>query len=195
VKSAHETLSWSRVDSHDTLVTSTVVLQVTVVQTLSDIGRLLLDGNQDVAGLVVETMTSNQKVPSSIPCAVTFLLEQKSRDLPLLGRGVSDLLDGVTNDLLVVDSSGGGDLTEDYTQGNPRKAEQEKARSAARGHIEYVQWIAGETARLTHDHTGLGSGLTGDLGVGVLSQTSIENGVRDLVTDLVGVTLTATNSN
>lgn len=123
------------------------------------------------------------------------MLELKSRDLPLLGRGVSDLLDGVTNDLLVVDSGGGGDLTEDYTQGNPHRAEQAKTRSAARRYLTHMQWIAAETARLTHDHTGLGSGLTGDLGVGVLSQTSIEDGVRDLVTDLVGVTLTATNSN
>jgi hypothetical protein len=72
VKSDRQTSSWSHVDSHDTLVTSTVVLQVTVVQTLGDIGRLLLDGNQDVAGLVVETMASNQKVPSSIPCAMDF---------------------------------------------------------------------------------------------------------------------------
>ena len=36
-----------------------------------------------------------------------------------------------------------------------------------------------------HDHTGLGGGLTGDLGVGVLGQPSVEDGIRDLVTDLV----------
>lgn len=58
-----------------------------MVETLSNVGRLLLNGNQDVTGLVVET---------------------------LLGRVVTDLLDGVSNDLLVVDLRPGGDLTEDH---------------------------------------------------------------------------------
>jgi len=69
------------------LVTSSVVLEVTVVETLSDIGRLLLNSDENVAGLVIET---------------------------LLGRIVSDTLDGVTDNLLVVDVSLGGDLTEDH---------------------------------------------------------------------------------
>jgi hypothetical protein len=95
-----ETYLIGGITEHDTLVTGTVVLQVTVVQTLGDIGGLLLDGNQDVTGLVVET---------------------------LLGVIVTNLLDGVSDNGLEVDSGLGGDFTED------------------------------------HDHTGLGSGLTGDL--------------------------------
>lgn len=108
---------------HDALVTSTELLKgLLVVKTLSDIGRLLLNGNEDVASLVVET---------------------------LVGRVVADVLDGLADDLLVVEVGLGGDLTED------------------------------------HDHTGLGGGLAGDLGEGVLLQAGIENGVRDLIADLV----------
>lgn len=117
-----ETYLISGITEHDTLVTGTVVLQVTVVQTLGDIGRLLLDSDQDVTGLVVET---------------------------LLRVIVTDLLDGVSDNGLEVNSGLGGDFTED------------------------------------HDHTSLGGGLTGDLGVGVLGQTSVKDGIRDLVTDLV----------
>lgn len=115
------------VTEHDTLVTSTDLLEGTVVKTLSNVGRLLLNGNQDVTGLVVET---------------------------LVGRVVTDLLDGVSDNLLVVDLSPGGDLTED------------------------------------HDHTGLSGGLASDLGERVLSETGVEDGIRDLVTDLVGMALT-----
>lgn len=71
------------------LVTSSVVLEITVVETLSDIGRLLLNSDENVASLVVES---------------------------LLGRVVSDTLDGVTDDLLVVNVSLGGDLTKDHDQ-------------------------------------------------------------------------------
>ena len=56
------------------------------METLSDVGRLLLNGNEDVAGLVVEA---------------------------LVGRVVPDLLDGVTDDGLEVDVGTGGDFTED----------------------------------------------------------------------------------
>lgn len=115
-----------KLHSHDTLVTGTVVLEVTVVKTLGNVGGLLLDGNKDVTGLVVET---------------------------LVRVVVANLLDGVTDNLLEVDVGLGGDLTKD------------------------------------HDHTGLGGGLTGDLGVGVLGETGIEDGIGDLVTDLVWVAL------
>ena len=71
------------------LVTGSVVLEITVVETLSDIGRLLLNSYENVASLVVES---------------------------LLGRVVTDTLDGVTDDLLVVDVSLGGDLTENHDQ-------------------------------------------------------------------------------
>jgi hypothetical protein len=114
------------VTEHDTLVTGTVVLKVSVVETLSNVGRLLLNGNQDVAGLVVET---------------------------LVRVVVTNLLDSGADNVLVVDVGLGGDLTED------------------------------------HDHTGLGSGLDSNLGVGVLSQAGVKDSIRDLVTDLVGVSL------
>lgn len=76
------------ISEHDTLVTSTELLKgLLVVETLSNIGRLLLNGDQDVAGLVVEA----------------------------LGRViVANLLDGTTNDSLVVESGLGGDLTKDH---------------------------------------------------------------------------------
>lgn len=57
-----------------------------MIQTLSDIGRLLFNGNEDIASLVVES---------------------------LFGRVVSNLLDGVSDNLLVVDVGFRGDFTED----------------------------------------------------------------------------------
>lgn len=108
------------VSEHDSLVSSSELLKgLIVVKTLGNVGGLLLNGDQDVAGLVVESLS---------------------------GVIVSDVLDGTTDDLLVVEAGLGGDLSED------------------------------------HDHTSLGGGLTSDLGEGVLSQTGVENGVRDLVT-------------
>lgn len=112
---------------HDTLVTSTELLEsLLVVETLSNIGRLLLNGDENVAGLVVEAL---------------------ARVI------VANVLDGLTDDLLVVESSLGGDLTED------------------------------------HDHTSLGGSLASDLGERVLPEAGVENGIGDLVSDLVGVTL------
>src|SRR5699024_7414098 len=62
---------------HDTLVTGTKLLKSRlIVETLSNIGRLLLDSDQDIAGLVVEA---------------------------LLGVIITDVLDGATNDFLVVE--------------------------------------------------------------------------------------------
>jgi hypothetical protein len=76
------------VSEHDTLVTGTKLLEsLLIVKTLSNIGALLLNGNEDVASLVVEA---------------------------LLGRVVANVLDGVTDDLLVVDLGLGGDLAEDH---------------------------------------------------------------------------------
>ena len=115
------------VAEHDTLVTSAELLEsLLVVQTLGDIRALLLNGAKHVASLVVEA---------------------------LVGRVVTNVLDGIADDLLVVDLGLGGDLTED------------------------------------HDHAGLGRGLASDLGEGVLLQAGIEDSVRDLVSDLVGVAL------
>ena len=76
------------ISEHDTLVTSTELLEsLLVVETLSNVGRLLLNSNEDVACLVVEA---------------------------LLGGVVTDVLDGTTNDLLVVEVGLGGNLTEDH---------------------------------------------------------------------------------
>ena len=112
---------------HDALVTGTEVLEALVkMETLGDIGGLLLDSDEKVEGLVVEA----------------------------LGRVIiANALDGLTDHLLVVNLGLGGDLAKD------------------------------------HDHAGLGGGLAGDLGEGVLGQAGIENGVGDLISDLVGVAL------
>jgi hypothetical protein len=76
------------ITEHDSLVSSTELLQSgIIVETLSDIGGLLLNGDQDVAGLVVEA---------------------------LRGVIVTDVLDGATDDLLVVKAGLGGDFTEDH---------------------------------------------------------------------------------
>lgn len=115
------------ITEHDALVTGAELLEsLLVVKTLSDIGGLLLNGDEQVAGLVVEAL---------------------SRVI------VADVLDGLANDLLVVELGLGGDLTKD------------------------------------HDHAGLGGGLAGDLGEGVVGQAGIENGIRNLVGNLVGVSL------
>ena len=133
----------SGVSEHETL-TSTTVLKRALVKTLSDIRRLLLNGNEDVAGPVVKT----------------------------LGRVVvSNVLDGFSDDLLVVKLG----LCECFAE--------------------------------NRDHSGLGSSLARDLEIWVLLQTGIKlhgiyqkdwrgdgtgdthNSVKDLITDLVRVTL------
>ena len=76
------------ITEHDALVTGTELLKsLIVVQTLSDIGGLLLNGDEDVAGLVVEA---------------------------LVRAVITNVLDGIADDLLVVDVGLGGDLTEDH---------------------------------------------------------------------------------
>lgn len=76
------------ISEHETLVTSTESLEgLVVVKTLSNIGGLLLNGDEQVAGLVVEA---------------------------LVGGVVADILDSGTDDLLVVEVGLGGDLTEDH---------------------------------------------------------------------------------
>lgn len=75
-----------RVHSHDTLITGTGVFEVSVVETLGDFSGLLLDSNEDVTGLVVET---------------------------LVRVVVTDLLDGISDNLLVIDRTLERDLSED----------------------------------------------------------------------------------
>lgn len=84
----HELLSLvGGVTEHDTLITGTVILEGAVVKALRDIRGLLLDGDEDVAGLVVEALG---------------------------GVIVANLLDGVADDTLVVELGLGGDLAEDH---------------------------------------------------------------------------------
>jgi hypothetical protein len=72
---------------HDSLVSRTVCFERAVVETLGNVGRLLLDSDEDVAGLVVEA----------------------------LGRVVvADVLDGVADDLLVVEVGLGRNLAKDH---------------------------------------------------------------------------------
>ena len=76
------------ITEHDALVTGAELLQsLIVVKTLGDISGLLLNGNQDIAGLVVKTLG---------------------------GVVVANVLDGATDDLLVVQPGLGGDFTKDH---------------------------------------------------------------------------------
>jgi hypothetical protein len=78
----------SSVTKHDTLVTSTELLHgLFIVQTLGNVWRLLLNGDEHIASLVVEA---------------------------LVGVIVANILDSVTNDLLVVKMGLGGNLAEDH---------------------------------------------------------------------------------
>lgn len=72
---------------HDALVTSAMILERAMVKTLGDIRRLLLNGNEDVASLVVKA----------------------------LGRVVvANVLDGITDNFLVVELGLGRDLAKDH---------------------------------------------------------------------------------
>ncbi len=78
----------SGISEHETLVTGTKLLKsLFVVETLGNIGGLLLNADEHTAGLVVEA---------------------------LVGRVVADFLDGITDNLLVVDRGLGGDFTKDH---------------------------------------------------------------------------------
>lgn len=76
------------ISKHNTLVTGTKLLEsFFIVETLGNILGLLFNGDQDVTGLIVET---------------------------LVGIIVSDFFDSTTNDLLVVKSGASGDFTENH---------------------------------------------------------------------------------
>lgn len=72
---------------HDTLITSTHGFESSMIKTLGNIGALLFNGHENVASLVVEA---------------------------LLRVVVSDPLDCVANDLLIVELGLGGDFTKDH---------------------------------------------------------------------------------
>lgn len=76
------------ISKHDTLVTGAKLLECLVeVKSLGNVLGLLLNGYQDVTGLVVET---------------------------LVGIVISDFLDGATDNLLVVKLGAGGDFAKDH---------------------------------------------------------------------------------
>ena len=76
------------ISEHDTLITGTKIFEALVeLETLRNIGRLLLNGDSKMEGLVVKT----------------------------LGRViVADILDNIADNLLVVELGLGGDLTKDH---------------------------------------------------------------------------------
>lgn len=128
VGQGHHFLSFvGGIAEHETLITSTNVLVfLAFMHTLGNIGALLFNGYEDVAGLVIET---NGGISET--------------DSPHSG----------TNDILVVHLGLGGDLSEN------------------------------------HHHSGLACRFTSNLGVGIFSQAGIQNGVRDLIAELIRVTL------
>ena len=84
----HEGLSLvGGVAEHDSLVPGARVLDLGGVHRLRDVRRLLLDSDDDIAGPVVE---------------------------PFVDIIVANLLERITNDLLVVDGSSSSDLSEDH---------------------------------------------------------------------------------
>ena len=73
---------------HETLITGAhILVALAQVNTLRDVWRLLLDGNKNIAALVVEALVA--VVVANVP-------------------------DGFTDDLLVVEDSRGGDLSQKF---------------------------------------------------------------------------------
>mmetsp|Transcript_105698 Transcript_105698/g.227848 ORF Transcript_105698/g.227848 Transcript_105698/m.227848 type:complete len:405 (-) Transcript_105698:20-1234(-) len=127
VGEGHESLCFvGGISEHDSLITSTNVLELHVVDRLSDIGGLLLDGDDNVAGSVIHTLGNII---------------------------VSNITESLADNLLVVHGGRGGDLTED------------------------------------HNHTGLGAGLTSHTRGRVITDAGVKDGIRDLITDLIRVSL------
>ena len=76
------------ISEHDALVTGTQLLEgLVIMKTLGDVRGLLLDGHEDIAGLVIET---------------------------LVRAIIANVLDSVTDNFLVVQAGLGGDFTEDH---------------------------------------------------------------------------------
>lgn len=115
------------ISEHVSLISSTNFFDgASFMNSLSNIGALLFDGDQNVASLVIES----------------------------LGRIIeSDSLNGITDDLLVINLGLGGNFTEN------------------------------------EDHSSLGCGFTSNFAVWVFGEASIQNGVGDLIADLVRVSL------
>mmetsp|Transcript_11903 Transcript_11903/g.24781 ORF Transcript_11903/g.24781 Transcript_11903/m.24781 type:complete len:221 (+) Transcript_11903:965-1627(+) len=127
VGEGHQLLGLIRgITKHNTLIASANVLNLDGINRLGNVGALLLNGDNDVAGLVIKAL-----------CGVV----------------VANVADSVTDNLLVVDSGLGRDLTED------------------------------------HDHASLAAGLASNTRGLVSSDAGIKDGIRDLITELVGMAL------
>merc|ERR1719253_110645 len=123
----HETFGFiSGVSKHNSLVTGSNILNFHGVYGLGNIGRLLLNGNNNITGLVVKTFS---------------------------GIVVSNVLNCVTDNLFVVYGSSSGDFSKDHY------------------HTSFTASFASNT-------TGF-----------VSSNTCVKNGIGNLVTELIGVTL------
>mmetsp|Transcript_7543 Transcript_7543/g.8632 ORF Transcript_7543/g.8632 Transcript_7543/m.8632 type:complete len:239 (+) Transcript_7543:526-1242(+) len=77
----------SGITKHDTLITGTNVFNLDGIYRLGDIGGLLLNGNNYITGLVIESLG--------------WIV-------------VSNVLDGITDDGFIVNLSGGGDFSKDH---------------------------------------------------------------------------------
>merc|ERR1719253_767376 len=123
----HETFGFiSGVSKHNSLVTGSNILNFHGIYGLGNIGRLLLNGNNNITGLVVKTFS---------------------------GIVVSNVLNCVTDNLFVVYGSSSGDFSKDHY------------------HTSFTASFASNT-------TGF-----------VSSNTCVKNGIGNLVTELIGVTL------
>jgi hypothetical protein len=128
-----------------------------VVETLGDFSRLLLNGNKDVTGLVVET---------------------------LVRVVVTDLLDGISDNRLVIDRTLEGDLTEDLNVND-------LITKTGEGELTMIIPVLAAVSQATRAKgswmlvLNLIFGTKGTYD----SETSIEDSIRDLITDLIGMSL------
>mmetsp|Transcript_26068 Transcript_26068/g.55860 ORF Transcript_26068/g.55860 Transcript_26068/m.55860 type:complete len:308 (-) Transcript_26068:157-1080(-) len=112
------------ITKHDSLIAGAEIFHLLRVDRLGNVRRLFLDGHNDVAGLIIKALG---------------------------GIVVSDVLNGIADDLLVVDGGRGSDFSEN------------------------------------HDHSRLAAGLASDTGCLVSGQASVQNGIRNLIGKLVGM--------
>mmetsp|Transcript_17406 Transcript_17406/g.25745 ORF Transcript_17406/g.25745 Transcript_17406/m.25745 type:complete len:244 (-) Transcript_17406:96-827(-) len=127
VRQRHERFRLVRgVSKHDTLISSTNVFHARSINRLGNIRRLFLDSDNNIASLVVKALS---------------------------GIIVSNVLDGIANDLFVVDRGGSCDFSKNHN------------------HARLAACFACNTRRR------------------VSSDASIEDGVRDLIAELIRMSL------
>lgn len=91
------------------------------VDATGNVGALLLQSHNDVHGLVVQacvrakTTTTQSEVRGRVGCGGNNTSRRQQRqERTLLNVIVANALDGVADDLLVVNSGGGGDLAKHH---------------------------------------------------------------------------------